>query len=328
MTDVRQFLIDALDNPDNGWSIGTFGAIGEFVRDASEPTVRQEDNGSVVVTTPRGGIRLSPRDDVQVIAYDTLVSDGKTWGNAVAFCLPLPAAEPSRVVRRVGEDAGALRAFNRHAVLYDLGVGIGHVAMCLRTDHPDLIASIDKLVGKVLLSPDGKDASELIRQIGPNRVLLSPLGRIEVFAPIPPPDGKSPSGPHTHLLPKLIVSGRTHSANTPIPDDLQPILMLHPRSSWRDAEGKLHPHDSARDALFDATLAEYGLDVDRAVRSTVEAAVADSLPPHRFLLPKTRRGRVQLRITLRRLAQRFGGTDIAPWKTAHDPILHDEDDPA
>lgn len=325
MTDVRKFLFEALEDPDNGWSIGTFGAIGEFVRDPSEPAERCDDGATVV--TARGGIRLSPQGDLQVVAYDTLVGDGKTWGNAVAFCLPVPAGAPRRAVRRIGEDRGALHAADRDAILYDLGVGAGHVAMGLRTRHPDLIAALDALGGKTLLGPDGKAASELIRQRGPNRVMLSPLGRIEVFAPIPPPDGKSPTGPHTHLLPKLIASGRTHSANAPIPDDLQPALMLHPRSPWRDTEGKLGPYDQDRDRHFDGMLAACGLAEDRAVRAAVEAAVKDGASPDLFAPPKTRRGRTQLRITLRRLAQTLGTDAVAPRKALYDPVALDEDDP-
>ena len=318
----------ALENPDNRWSIGTFGAIGEFVRDASESTKRRDGGGSVAVTTARGGIRLSPRNDLHVVAYDTLVSDGNTWGNAVAFCLPLPTAISDRNVRRLGIDADALRAADCTAVLYDLGVGTGHVSMCLRTSDTGLIAALDDIRGENLLGPDGKAASRLIPQASPNRVMLSPLGRIEVFAPIPRPDGKSPSGPHTHMLPKLIASGRTHSANTPIPDNLQPILTMHPRSPWRDAEGKVLPYNRDLDESFDRILAEYGLEEDRTIRTSVEIAVRNGLPPDQFPQPKTRRWHTQLRITLRRLVQELGAETVARWKVRYDPVSKEGDYPA
>lgn len=64
----------------------------------------------------------------------------------------------------------------------------------------------------------------------PHRVALTNIGRVEVFQKIGGPDtgGVSPPGPHTHLLPKLLRTGRTHSANTPIPEDLLPLGALHP----------------------------------------------------------------------------------------------------
>ncbi len=46
-------------------------------------------------------------------------------------------------------------------------------------------------------------AMAMILAANPHRVFLSRLGRIEVYQPIPPPSGKSPQGPHTHVLPQL-----------------------------------------------------------------------------------------------------------------------------
>ena len=44
------------------------------------------------------------------------------------------------------------------------------------------------------------------------------MGRVEVFQPIPSPDGKSPEGPHTHVLPRLLAHGRLNAATVPVPD--------------------------------------------------------------------------------------------------------------
>ena len=52
----------------------------------------------------------------------------------------------------------------------------------------------------------------MILAANPHRVFISRLGRIEVYQPIPPPSGKSPEGPHTHVLPRLLQSRRTHPA--------------------------------------------------------------------------------------------------------------------
>ena len=57
----------------------------------------------------------------------------------------------------------------------------------------------------------------MILAANPHRVFISRLGRIEVYQPIPPPSGKSPEGPHTHVLPKLLKSGRTHPATDRFP---------------------------------------------------------------------------------------------------------------
>ncbi|HEX7819651.1 MULTISPECIES: hypothetical protein [Sphingomonadaceae] len=90
-----------------------------------------------------------------------------------------------------------------------------------------------------LLDADGVMTEVLRAQ--PRRVLLSPAGRVEVYHPIPTADGKSPIGPHTHLVAKLVVKDRPHSSNVSIPEAMQSALSLHPRSSWRNALGDSLP---------------------------------------------------------------------------------------
>lgn len=202
------------------------------------------------------------------------------------------------------------------------------MTMCSRTRDPKLIAAFESIEGKTLLSPEGATLRALSLQTSPNRVLLSPAGRIEVYAPIPPPDGKSPNGPHTHLLPKLIASGRTHSANAPIPEGLQPVLMMHPRSPWRDADGIRTPYDAGQDESFESILSAYGLEEDRRIRAAIETAISAGQSPTALVLPNSRRGRTQLRITLRRLAQKLGKKALADWRALYDPASHDSEDPS
>jgi len=328
MTEVDALLTLALDDYRHGWSVGTFGAIGEFVRDEAEP-VRRVRNGTVQeMVTARGALRVSPNDDIKVIAFDTLSSDGETWNQAVAFCLPKSAADAPQVVHRLGPDTDAIRAEDRDAILFDMGVAAGLVRMCIRTRDADLIAALDELAGKSLLSSEGGKAAGLILKTSPHRVMLSPIARVEVYVAIPPPGGESPLGPHTHMLPKLIASGRTHAANAPIPERMQPVLSLHPRSPWRDAAGKRTPFNPELDAFFDALLQKHGLAEDRNVRSAVEAAVRDGDDPKFYAWPVSRRGRTQARIALRRLARKMGEEQLAPWKALYDRAPPEDDEPA
>ena len=46
-------------------------------------------------------------------------------------------------------------------------------------------------------------------RLSPHRVFCCRMGRVEVYQPIPAPDGKSPEGPHTHVLPRLLAHGRS-----------------------------------------------------------------------------------------------------------------------
>jgi hypothetical protein len=323
--DLGSFLIQAVDNHRNGWSIGTFGAIGEFVRDADEPVQRVSNEKGFELHSSRGAMRIEPCDGLQAIAYDTLSADGETWGIAIAFCLPANSDMAPGVVHCLGPDRDALRSADRNAILFDLGIGRGLVRMCVRTADESLLVALRAIEGVALLTSAGKAAAELIRDISPVRVMLSPAGRIEVYAAIPPPNGESPAGPHTHLLPKLIASGRTHSANAPIPAGLQPVLMLHPQSPWRDAMGNRTPFNPELNAQFEQCLNMFGLADDRRVRWAVESAIQAQASPEHFEIPVSRRGRIQMRITLRRLAQQLQDGAVGGWRTRFDPAAPHDD---
>ncbi len=64
------------------------------------------------------------------------------------------------------------------------------------------------------------------------RVCISALGRIEVYQHIPPAGRhvRTPEGPHTHLLLRLLKAGRGHAADTPIPPGFVACLTLYPVS--------------------------------------------------------------------------------------------------
>ena len=260
------------------------------------------------MVTTRGAIRV--RDTALTgVAWDTLSEDGETWGHVLAFCAPRPATG-ARVVRFLGHDADAIRAEDRSARLYDLGVASGCVAMATRTRDPALIAALDAAEGQALLGVAGIMPVVLAAQ--PHRVLLSPAGRIEVYQPIPASDGESPEGPHTHLLPNLIAKDRAHSSNTPIPDGWQAALSMHLRSPWRTPLGERHAFRPDINAAFAPLLDRFGLDQDEVVARRIDASLDDDA----LAWPAGRRERHKARIVLRRL-HAAGDARASRWRAAY-----------
>lgn len=304
-------------NPANAWSIGTFGAIGEFTWAPTEPATFAESKFSIEVRTERGAMRLSRSSEARRFAYQTLWGDGEAWTSGVAFCLP--AINRSSVgFRRVGLDTHALRPEEVNSVLFDLGVGVGHTAMCIRTCDREILAAAQEMESEEVLSERGDSLIELLRAKSPVRVMISPMGRIEVYSPIPAEGGCSPVGPHTHLLPALAALRRTHSANIPIPDSLQPVLTLHPPSPWRSAEGERRNYDQVAARHFDEIFSAFGDERAREVSRAIEFAVLSGQQPHTFLFPTERHLRIQARVALRRLAQEGRGQSIAAWLALYD----------
>ncbi|MDQ4119390.1 MAG: hypothetical protein M3235_20885, partial [Actinomycetota bacterium] len=250
-----------LDDPDAGWSVGAPGAIAEFVRDPGEPY----DGGA----TPRGAIRLTPPEDAVAVAYRTPAGPDLGWNHAVAFCVPASRTASGRtVLTELGPDTDAVRAADEDGILFDLGLGSPAVEACVRVSDQDLLEALRPLAGRPVFT---SGAAALLVEHSPQRVFRGPAGRVEVFAAIPPPDGRSPDGPHTHLLPHLL--GRTHPATVPVPDGAVPVAHLYPAHPGKESDGRPRPFDAGRDAAFAEVLARFGDPELVTLEESVTAAV-------------------------------------------------------
>lgn len=253
---VAALLRDALEDFGTAWSIGSFGAIAEFMRDSNEDVLTLDDD-RLGMATRRGAVALTPVPGLRPVAYETAVSSG--WNHAVALCLPEDACAMNRrtVVTELGSDAEAARAEDREGVLFDLGLGLLAVDACVRSSDLEAIACLRAGAGKPLFEPGNPIGPRLVA-MSPHRVFLSRVGRVEVYARIPPPGGTSPEGPHTHVLPKLLRVGRTHAATTPIPAGFVPCAALHPAHPYKDMLGQRIPFDRLRHDAFQDLLEAWG----------------------------------------------------------------------
>ncbi|ALJ37851.1 hypothetical protein D9623_27260 (plasmid) [Azospirillum brasilense] len=224
MSDLTSLLRNALNDPATGWSLGAFGAIAEFIRDPDEPATLRDDGPELEARTARGGLRLRPTPAIRAVPYRT-----RSGSLAVALCLPRHVGAMNRrgVVTELGPDREAIAEADRDALLFDLGLGVFQTDVCVRSSDPVTIARLRAVAGTELLAP-GNPLPPDLPALSPDRVFIGPFGRIEVSQPIPPPDGRSPEGPHTHVLPKLLAHNRTHAATVPIPDGWVPSLYLSP----------------------------------------------------------------------------------------------------
>jgi hypothetical protein len=270
---VRRLIREQAAAADTGWSLGGFGAIAEFLRTPGEPAAVTADAGGVAVVTDLGAMRIDWIAGLRPIAYEIAV-DGDRWSHAVALCLETAQAAMNRrsVVTELGPDHAALRPEERGAILFDLGLGMLQADICVRSGDPALLAQLRAGCGRSLFDP-GNPLMGAVIASGPHRVFQARLGRIEVYQPVPPADGKSPEGPHTHVLPKLLASGRTHAATAPIPAGWVPCAHLFPPHPARDALGRRQPFDRGRHDAFQAVWREFGDPRAVALKDEVLAAL-------------------------------------------------------
>ncbi len=321
---LLDFFAEQLTDVETAWSIGTFGAIAEFTRDAQEAAALDRGSDVVSVVTERGGLRIEAHDALRAIASESLTA--QSWSQRVALCVPEEdcAMNQRSVLSEIGPDRNALRTEDRAAILFDLGLGALQIDAYVRSGDAAVVGALRRWVGQSLFAP-GNGAMALILAANPHRIFLSRVGRIEVFQPIPPPDGKSPDGPHTHVLPKLLRHKRTHAATEAVPAGWVPCAHFYPPHPVRDAFGHRRSFQSERHAAFQTLMASYGdpqlADIKRRV---VEAVVAGRGPPDTGIAAD-RFARAAVRVALRQLqAAEPSSPALAAWLSAHDRFDPDE----
>jgi hypothetical protein len=327
--EISEFLADQLSDPETGWSLGTFGAIAEFTRDADEAATFNLDGSVISAVTARGGLRIASLPDLRPIASESLTKEG--WSHRVALCLPRGASAMSRRtgLAEIGHDRAALRPEDRDAILFDLGLGALQVDVCVRSHDPSVIAKLRSCAGKSVFAPDS-GAMGVILAAHPHRVFATRLGRIEVFQPIPPANGKSPSGPHTHVLPKLLAHGRTHPATEPLPEGWIPCAHLYPPNPIRDQFGRRRAFQQNHHATFQALLTRFGDPQVVAIKRQVVESVAAGREPSAMSEAGDRTGRATVRVVLRQLqASGQSLAALAAWLSAYDRTEpYEVEDPA
>ena len=328
MASAFELIADQLADPEAQWSLGTFGAIAEFMRDADEPAevVREEPVAAVV--TPRGGIRLEVRPGLRPIAFETITT--QSWSQRVAFCLPERESTTSRrtVLTELGPDAQALRAQDRGGVLFDLGLGLLQVDCCIRTSDAALTDGLRAHAGRSLFE-HGNLAMGLILRHSPHRVFMTRAGRAEVYQAIPVPGGTAPEGPHTHVLPKLLAHGRTHAATEPIPKGWVSCAHLYPAHPLRDGYGRARPFDGGRYAAFQRLLSRHGDAEHLQLKQNVIKALNAGAGPEAIAMPSDRFAQASIRVALRQLKASSGTSPVlTAWFAAHDRASDsDEEEP-
>jgi hypothetical protein len=191
--------------------MGVQGALAEFAVVAGERAEVRRTGRTVEAITAGGGIRLAITDGTVAFA------DGE---DTVLLAVPRAALPAARLrVSASPTDPQALRSEDAKAVLVDLAVGHSAAAFCVRTADQELIAALRGVEGTRWR--EALDAvGHRIVAASPHRVVAGPLGRIEVYNPIPQEWGASPEGCHTHLLPALLETGREVAEGVELPPQL------------------------------------------------------------------------------------------------------------
>jgi hypothetical protein len=298
MDQILDVLRYYMNDPSSSFSIGSFGAIAEFHRDMEEELALNDTHPHLTIATERGALRVTPSTNMRPLAYESLSNRKNCWQQGVVFCLPQAEAQSHRrnVLTELGTDHEAIRETDKKAILFDMGLAAVNCDFCIRTADEELIKTLRQHDGKSVLDPDNPVMGAIVKN-SPHRIAISKLGRLEVFQSIG--QEKTPEGPHTHVLPKFLKSGRTHSANIPVPSGFIPCLSLYPASPMFDSLGNEKDFDQAACDAFDRLLSFWGNREYIKEKYRLINALKEQIPPETYLQPECRLGRTGLRIALR-----------------------------
>ena len=111
-------LAGQLADVEAGWSVGTFGVIAEFTRNAGEPAEIHRTRDKIGITTDRGSLCIGAVPELRLIASESLTAEA--WSHRVALCLPQQSCAMNQRTRltEVGPDVDAMRPRDRgHGLL-------------------------------------------------------------------------------------------------------------------------------------------------------------------------------------------------------------------
>ena len=259
-TTTRTIAVDLikryLHSPECSWSNGISGAIAEFMYDDNENVSFGESAHSLHAVTDRGAIAVRLPEELACFAYEEIAHCTRSWTQAIALALPGTQSllSVNHVITALGTDLEAVRPGDRDKQLFDLGLGSDLVRFCVRSGDASLVKELNSLCGQAL-SNNGHTVPGMLQSAAPERVVISKLGRIEVYTPIPEKGGHTESGPHTHLLPQLLGNDKPVT-----PPGYAAVMHVYPPHPLHDKYGVNKPFDRAHYRAFQEVLEQVGIE--------------------------------------------------------------------
>ena len=313
-----QRLLDILEQHLNdrstSWSIGTFGAMAEFFHVSTEPLKTSKINTVLAAQTSLGAIQVTYTKSMRLIPYEGLSKLEGAWTQGVLVCMPTNEAQMANS-SRISE----LETVDNSSSVFDLGLCLGHLDVCIQTGSKELIDLFRLHIGKSLFDPD-LDLIEAIKCASPTRIFKSKSACIKVYSHIPATNGKTPLGPHTHLSTKLLKHNKTQAATIPLPKDYVPVFAFFPPNPIRDVTGLVRSFDANAFDNFQYLLGAFQPKPLARVKHMFREAMNKGVGPDKCTMPSTKDERTTLRVAIRQHYHSHGPSVLLnKWKATYEP---------
>jgi hypothetical protein len=223
--DIREFIISSLETGKGTWVFGVVGAVGEYTTALGESTYFQYEDEKILAHTKNGAMQMRINDDVRALTFGLP-------GPSASLPILLGVKQKSGIIPRanvitdLGEDTSPLLN-SEEKRLFDLGLGRKEARFSVRVASGSANEALKNTMGLTFTEALPLIAGALM-QASPTRVIDTAIGRIEVQGKIPSPEASSPNGPHTHLLPNELETGRSLPVAMEIPRAYLPGAIFYP----------------------------------------------------------------------------------------------------
>ena len=303
-----------LNDRSTSWSIGTFGAMAEFFHVSMEPLKTSKTNMALAAQTSRGAIQITYTKSMQLVPFEGLSKLEGVWTQGVLVCIPTTEA---RMANRSG--ISECKSVDKNSVIFDLGLCLGHVDVCIKTDRKELIALLRAHIGKSLFDSE-LNLIGAIKDASPIRIFKSKSACISVYSHIPATDGGTPLGPNTHLSTKLLKHNQNLAATIPMPADYVPAFAFYPANPIRDETGSIRPFDTKGFDRFQDILSTFQPKPLARIKQMFRQAMNKGVGPDECTLPSTKAERTTLRVAIRQHYHSHGPSVLlSKWKATYEP---------
>ncbi|MEM9047161.1 MAG: DUF1289 domain-containing protein [Pseudomonadota bacterium] len=225
--DIQSFVARTLREAAGTWVVGVVGAVAEFAAQPGAAVALRIDGPVAAAVTKGGALRFEIDEDVRALTFDT--PNTPTQREPIVLAVKRARGRPAlaAMLTDLGPDPAPIRAGADGARVFDLGLGRKEARFCVRCAPGAAQDALAAACGLSLGAALPRIAPPLLRE-SPVRIVQTALGRIEVSTAIPPPGGRSPAGPHTHLLPDHLATGRALPAGMDLPRAYLPGAIFYP----------------------------------------------------------------------------------------------------
>ncbi|MEM7423965.1 MAG: DUF1289 domain-containing protein [Pseudomonadota bacterium] len=226
-SDIRTFVLQSLQDRCGTWLGGIVGAVGEFAAAPGQSIDAELDGETIIASTPGARLRFHIDNNVRALTFATRETPMERSRIVLAVKRKRGRRDVAGALTALGSDVHAIAPEDRDMQIFDLGLGREEARFCVRVGPGKTRDVLVSATGSVFPANLPRLTPAFLSD-SPVRVIETALGRIEILTPIPQPNGKTPLGPHTHLLPDHVASGRAMPTGMDLPRAYLPGAIFYP----------------------------------------------------------------------------------------------------